>query len=70
MQTTQLLSILEDLNRMQETVNSQIQPLLQTRLKEAGGANVDVLIKEIESRFEKMSKPCVEAVSKKVQQKI
>lgn len=37
------------------------------RVTEAGGSDIGALIKEIESRFERMSKPCVEAVSRKVQ---
>jgi hypothetical protein len=63
---------LEDLNKMQESLHHSVQPLLEMRITEAGGTKEDAnaLLKEIDSRFERMSKPCVEAVSRKVQQKI
>lgn len=68
MQTTQLLAILEDLTRMQEILHSSVCELFEAKIKEAGGdvECVEAIIREIDSRFELMSRPCVEAVSRKV----
>ncbi len=72
MQTQQLLKLLEDLNQFQDAIHNQVGAALLARLEPIGGIEQDVvgLLSEVDTRFELMSKPCIEAIGRKLQIKL
>ena len=72
MQTQQLLKLLEDLNQFQDAIHNQVGAALLARLEPIGGTEQDVegLLSEVDTRFELMSKPCIDAIGRKLQIKL
>jgi len=70
-----ILLILEDLYAMQSELNGKIKSLLCARLLEKNPTAdamglVSKLLSELDSRINQMTKPCVEAIGKRVEQKL